>query len=341
MLKLSEKERKILEELDLDSRQSDSKIAKKVGLSKQVVNYKIQKLIKQEIISNFYSVLNVGCLGYNSFYVFFQLQKITQDKENEFMNYLKNQPDLGWLVSCTGKWDFICLIYAKSQTDFSSLLNKILLKYDENILEYEFTTLLEAEHISYKSISKSINKPIKQTVKQENVSLTKIQINLLKAISQEARISIVNLSSNLKEKIYVVSYLLKKLIKKKVIVGFKPKLNLSLLGIQWYLLLIRFQPISEKRKNRFIQFCKSNKKIYYLTSTLGTYNLMLDIHVKDAREYKKVLFEIKEKFSDCVKFYETNIIFDEYKISYVPNLDQEKLPSKKPSTNALKETFLN
>ncbi len=204
--------------------------------------------------------------------------------------------------------------------DFNFYLNQILLKYEEFILEYEFTNLIEAEHISYKSISQNINSIIKQTEKQEKILLDKIEIKLLKAISQNARISIVELSQILNEKIHVLSYHFKKLIKNKIISGFKPKLNISLLGIQWYLLLIKFQPISEKRKNDFLKFCRSNSKIYYLTNTLGTYNLMIDIHVKDAMEFKDVLFDIKEKFSDCIKFYETNIIFEEFKISYVPKL---------------------
>lgn len=318
--KLDEKDRKILSELDLNSRATDSEIAKRVGLSKQIVNYRISKLTGNKIISNFYTLLNVGKLGFNSYYVFFQLQKINKKKEEEIIDFLKKQKNIGWLVNCTGKWDLIFLIYAKSDLEFNSYLNEIQIKYDEYILEYEFTSLIEAEHISYKSISTKNNKTIKQTEKEEKISLEEIEIKLLNAISQNAKISIVELAEITKEKIHVISYHLKKLIKNKIIEGFKPKLNISELQLQWYLLLIRFQPINEKRKNEFLKFCRSHPKIYYLTTTLGTYNLMLDIHVKDAREFKEILLEIKEKYSDIIKFYETNIIFDEFKIDYVPDL---------------------
>ena len=318
--KLDEKDRKILSELDLDSRVTDSEIAKKVGLSKQIVNYRIQRLIENKIISNFYTLLNVGKLGFNSYYVFFQLQKINKKKEEEIIEFLKKQKNIGWLVNCTGKWDMIFLIYAKSDFEFNSYLNEIQIKYDEYLLEYEFTSLIEAEHISYKSISTKNNKTIKQTEKEEKISLEETEIKLLNAISQNARISVVELAEITKEKIHVISYHLKKLIKNKIIEGFKPKLNISELELQWYLLLIRFQPINEKRKNEFLKFCRSHPQIYYLTNTLGTYNLMIDIHVKDAREFKEILLEIKEKYFDIIKFYETNIIFDEFKIDYVPEL---------------------
>ena len=42
-LKIDLKDRKILYELDLNSRQSNSTLGKKVGLSKDIVNYRIKK----------------------------------------------------------------------------------------------------------------------------------------------------------------------------------------------------------------------------------------------------------------------------------------------------------
>lgn len=77
---IDEKDRKILVELDKNARQTDSEIAKKVGLSKQVANYRIQNLVKRGIITNFYTILNTGLLGLNSYYIFLQLEKINKQK---------------------------------------------------------------------------------------------------------------------------------------------------------------------------------------------------------------------------------------------------------------------
>ena len=115
-----------------------------------------------------------------------------------------------------------------------------------------------------------------------------------------------------------MNYHLKNLVKQKIIEGFKPKINVNKLGYQWYLLLIQFQKITEEQRKKFISFCKEYKKIYYVPNTVGLYNLMLDIHVKSAEEFKEVLLELKDRFSDIIKLYESIIIFDEYKISYFP-----------------------
>ncbi|MBU3940599.1 MAG: Lrp/AsnC family transcriptional regulator, partial [Nanoarchaeota archaeon] len=141
---------------------------------------------------------------------------------------------------------------------------------------------------------------------------------ILKVISQNARMSIVDISKKIKKPVHITNYHLKRLIKAKIIEGFKPKININKLGYQWHLLLLQLQNLSEQRKKQFIEFCKQNKKIYYITNTIGNYNVMLDLHVKSSEEFKEVLLELKDKFSDIIKLYESMVIFDEYKIDYVP-----------------------
>ena len=63
MESLDVKDRKILYELDFNSRQSNSKIGKKVGLHKNVVNYRIKRMEKSGIISNYYTMIDTFKIG--------------------------------------------------------------------------------------------------------------------------------------------------------------------------------------------------------------------------------------------------------------------------------------
>jgi len=320
-MKLDEKDRKILVELDNNSRQKDSEIAKKVRISKQVANYRINNLIKKNLITGFYTIIDIGKLGLNSYYVFFQLEKINKKQEKELLNKINSLDYIGWLVSGTGRWDLILLIYADSISTFDKLLNQIIKLCGDHIHEYNFTTLISAEHISYKFLTdEKLSFSVKQTEKIIVKGLNKTDKDILKTIAQKARMSIVDISKKIKQPLHVVNYHLKNLIKQRIIGGFKPKINVNLLGYQWHLLLIQLQKIDENRKKEFINFCKQHKKIYYVTNTIGKYNLMLDIHVKSTEEFKDVLLELKDKFSDFIRLYESFIIFDEYKINYFPKI---------------------
>ncbi len=316
---IDEKDRKILVELDKDARQTDSEIAKKVGVSKQVANYRIQKLTEKEIISDFYTIINTGLLGLNSYYVYLQLEKINKQKEKELLEKINKLDYVGWLVSGMGRWDVVLLIYADSISTFDKLLNKITNLCGNNLHEYNFTSLIESEHMGYKFLIK--NKEItsvKQTEKMQTEKLDRINKKILETISQNARNSLVDISIKTNLPIHIISYHLKNLIKKKIIIGFKPKINVNKLGYQWHLLLLQFQKITEQRKKEFVEFCNNHKKIYYITNCLGLYNVMLDVHVRGVEEFKEVLLELKENFSDIIKIYESMVIFDEYKINYLP-----------------------
>lgn len=318
---IDEKDRKILVELDKNSRQTDSEIAKKVGVSKQVANYRIQKLVERGIISNFYTIIDVGLLGLNSYYIFLQLEKINRREEKMLLENLSKFDYVGWLVSGTGRWDVVLLVYADSIATFDKLLNQIINTCGVHLHEYNFTTLIKGEHISYKFLSETPElSSVLQKEKATVQKLDKIDIRVLKNVNQNARLPIAEIARITKLPVHIINYRLKNFVKQKLIEGFKPKINVSKLGYQWHLLLIQFQRINEKNKNEFIEFCKQQKKIYYVTNTVGLYNLMLDIHVKNSEEFKEVLLELKDKFSDVIKLYESMIIFEEYKISYLPKL---------------------
>ncbi|MCK5474816.1 MAG: winged helix-turn-helix transcriptional regulator, partial [Candidatus Aenigmarchaeota archaeon] len=64
---LTIKDRKILKELFDDGRRPFSTVAKKAGVSKEVVNYRVKRLIDQEIIIGFNTVIDVNKLGWQSY----------------------------------------------------------------------------------------------------------------------------------------------------------------------------------------------------------------------------------------------------------------------------------
>ena len=316
---IDERDRKILKELEEDARQTDSAIAKKIHLSKQVTNYRIQKMIESGVISNFYTVVNVGNLGLSTYYVFLQLEKINKEKEKKLLEKINSLDSIGWLVSCVGKWDIILNINEDSILNFEKTLNEIIKTCGKYLYEHKFTILSEAEHLGYKFlVEKRYSKPIYQGEREKIFKLDITDEKILRALSQDARIDLVSLSKKTKIAVHMLNYRLKKLIKKGVIEGFKPKLDINKLGYQWHLLLIKLNITNEERKKELIGFCKIHKDIYYMTLTIGDYNLMLDVHIKSAEELKGILTEIRDKFQDIVKTYESVMISEEYKIDYIP-----------------------
>ena len=315
---IDERDKKILGELEKDARQTDSTIAKKVRLSKQVVNYRIQQMVKNQVINNFYAVVNVGNLGLTTYYVFLQLEKISKEKEEKILKEINSIDEVGWLISCIGKWDIVLNLNESSVLNFERTLNKIIKICEPNLYDYKFTILSEAEHLGYKFLGSKNYKSLFQGERDKSLKLDATDEKILRVLSQNARIDAVSLSKKLRMPLHILSYRVKKLIKGGIIEGFRPKLNINKLGYQWHLLLIKLGYEDDEERKKLITFCKSHKNTYYVTSTIGDYNLMLDLHIKSAEELIKIKKELQEKFPNSIKAYESVMVAEEFKIDYIP-----------------------
>ena len=79
-MKIDLKDKKILYELDRDSRQSNKQIAKKVGMSEQVVGNRIRRLQDLGIIGCFFVKTNPSFLGYMHLKIYLRLHNINKQK---------------------------------------------------------------------------------------------------------------------------------------------------------------------------------------------------------------------------------------------------------------------
>ncbi len=104
-MKLDALDSKILAVLDQDARLAESVIGKKVRASKQVVGYRLKKLQREGVISNYYTMLDVGKLGFDSYYVFVQLTGLNSEEENALYSTILKLPHIAWLVTGVGRWD--------------------------------------------------------------------------------------------------------------------------------------------------------------------------------------------------------------------------------------------
>ena len=121
--KIYQKDWKILRELDMDARQSSSKIAKKLKLSPEVVNYRIKKLEVNNIITHYQLIVNLSKLDIFQFKICLSLQHLQSSKLNDIIEKLKNNQSVKWVVSCNGNWDLIISLETDSIEDMDILKN--------------------------------------------------------------------------------------------------------------------------------------------------------------------------------------------------------------------------
>lgn len=136
--KLDKKDKKILEQLQKNSRQTIAEITKKTGLPRDVVVYRIKKLEKSKVIRAHHTFLNPQKLGYPLYvYVLFSCYNIKPEEENKFINYLKDHKQIIYVAKNSGKYDFTIGVCAKDYLDFDEIIRDIRHKFIDVIKDIE------------------------------------------------------------------------------------------------------------------------------------------------------------------------------------------------------------
>lgn len=316
--KLDLKDRKILFELDLNSRQTASQIGKKVGLSKEVVNYRINNLIKNGFIKYFYTILNTLTLGYSHYKIYFKLQNVDPEKEKELLDYFTKNVNCIWLGTCRGNWDLGVSLLAKSPTHFGKLYQQIVNEYGDLFLEKNIL-LIEKAPTFNRAYLKEKTQPIEleYVEKEEKIELDETDKNILKNLSINARISFIDLMEKLGTTRDIITYRIKKLEKNGIIQGFRTSFDLKKLGYSYYKVLFTFKNLSEKREKELISYCKFNKNIVQYIKLIGNWDAEVEFEVENDTQLHNFLLEMRTKFSDIIRNTEQLLIYEK-KLNYYP-----------------------
>ena len=140
------KDRKILYQLELNSRQSNIQIAKKVGLSKDVVNYRIKLLEQKGFINGFYTIIDFYKMGYFSVRVYLKLINCSQNVESDIFIFLQKHNTVFYLNKIDGNFDIGLATYVKNINEFETFFLEFKQKFKEYLGKEQISIFTKAYH---------------------------------------------------------------------------------------------------------------------------------------------------------------------------------------------------
>jgi len=318
---LNLKDNKIIYELDVDGFLPNSVIAKKVKLSKQVVGYRINELIKKQIIKKVYPILDLEKLGYSGQKVYFQMKNLNKNKEKEIINYFENHPNIIWFGLYEGKYDFVASIFSKTLQEFDQILSDIFKEFEDNISDFDLS-----EYIATLALKKDylINKTRTENKfsyfsKQEKIlKIDKLDKKILSLLTSDARASSVFISSKINLSADAISKRINKLKKQGIIQGSRLMLNKRKLDIYEFKILLKLKNFDQNIFDKLVSFSKNNKYIVACIKTKGPWNLELDIEIPELNNFHELLLNLKSDFADIIQRIELLLLYDEFKYNFYP-----------------------
>jgi DNA-binding Lrp family transcriptional regulator len=308
-------DKKILIELDKNCREHLSKISRKIKKSKQLVDYRIKKLENANYVSGYNTLIDFSKLGFISFRVYIKLKPITPEKEKAFLDFLKNQSEVWWLVSVENICDIAYATLVNEVYDFYTHLDK-LSRYADII---ETKQIVIYSHITQFTKSYILDEKEKDAFnigKSNKSEFDESDIKLLKIISENARMPLIDIAVKMKIKPQSVMYRLKKLEEKGIIKGYRAKINIEKLGYKNYKIYINL--LNNLKIRELENYCHLNSNIVTINRTIGGHDFEIELQLEDIKKLYKILDEIKEKFSQVIKSFEYGIAREEIKMTYFP-----------------------
>ena len=313
------KDRKILYQLDLNSRQSFSEIGKKVRLSKEVVQYRVRKLQEVGIITAFTTTIDSTKLGYTLFRCFVKRQNLNQKKEQEIIGYLK--PKVGWVVDVRGKWDFNIAVWKKSNYEFMDFWNNFYTTFSDVILEYTCNPIPKMWLYRRGWLLNKDKDTSEYDVwggSAENIEIDEIDYKIISSIVTEARKPSLEIARQLDISEGAVRMRLKQLQKKGIILRFGVFLNTAALGMHYIKLHFNVKNIDRSKLSAIREYVHINPYILYANEAIGGHFLEFDLNVESHEQLYTIIEQFREKFGDIIKDYEFFEYVKEHKFEYLP-----------------------
>lgn len=305
---LSPKDILILRKLLEDGRQSSASISKEIDLGREIVNYRIKRLIKENLIVKFIPKINEQALNYKEYIIFLKLNLDDEISKEKFVKEHIGNKYLIWIVKSNSGWDLIVRLYAQSLDEFKLKLNEILEDYStvlasyytiistDEIKENEKETLLEK--VFNEKTTKKDFKIIKKTPK---ILLDQKDKEIIKLLEENARVQYKEIGDKLEISSDTVKYRIDKLKSQGVIENFAPVINFNKIGYIQYAAIIKFNYLIKEEEEKVNDILIKSKYILKAIKSLNSEEYFLTLIFDENKEKEEFEKELNKKFENKIQ----------------------------------------
>lgn len=313
-------DRKILFVMAQNCRTPTSQIAKKVGLSRDAVRYRIANLEKSGVVQGYRALVNITRLGFLNVHLLLQLNQPQPEAEKRIVEKFKAYPFVRAIIKFSGKYDFELAVIAKDLNDLEGIVSRVIEDCGEYLQDYNILFLTKT--FSAKTFPDNFLKAPEHAkpIEYEEPKLDQTDYKLLSIIADNACMPLQHIAHKLGISADTVKYRMKRLKQSGVIAGFVPVINYDLVDYNVYAILLSISGFSEKKEATLKEFLRTNKDILWGVKTIGKYNVLLYICTSNPDDLVKTTAELRSYFTQAVRDYETLINYEEYTYTYFPEV---------------------
>ncbi len=304
---ISEKDILILKQLLEDGRKSSASISKEIDLGREIINYRIKRLIKENLIVKFIPKINDLAINYKEYIILLKLNLDDEISKEEFVKNTVGNKYLIWFVKSKGGWDIIIRLYAQTIEEFKVKLSEILDVFSDVIAE--FYTIISSNEIKedekrilaenlFKEVVKKDFKEIKKTNEAFLFEMDDKDKDILNLLNENARSQYKEIAEKLNVSSDTIKYRIERMRNSGIIENFEPVINFSKLGFVHCVAIIKFGFLNLKEEIIIENFLKESNIIVHAIKNLNSEEYFLNIVCENLNEIEFLKIKLKEIFKN-------------------------------------------
>ena len=310
VIKLDKIDKKLLFELDRNCRTSDTQLAKKIGRSREATRYRIEQLVKKGVIEKFITSINHAKKGITYYKIFLQLENIPLAKER-LLDFVENHKKIPWYGVCSGVWDYVIAVSAKSALEFDDLKNDLLSKFKHMIIRKEIGVMLETKMYLKKYFQPGIyDEKVFAGEIVDNV-VDELDDKILEVLANNARMPLTSLARIVGCSVKKAMHRIKVLEEKGIIFGYRISVDINKLDLELFKVILYYRSISKEEEKRIFEYVKKLSQSTYYIKMIAPWDAELELVVNNFQELNEIIDGLRKEFHKIIRNHEVVLIHKE------------------------------
>jgi len=273
---------KLLAELIGDSRQSFTRLAKRVGASREVAAYRVGRLITE---------VDMERLGFVGTAVFVAVKAA---RSREFREFIERQDFVSWVAELSGVWSFAFSIWGKSNKELDERFLIIYRKFKGDILDHRMT-LHKRNTFFYEKYFQA-QPPAVRPGRRMEYEMDGKDRAILKELAKDARIGLAELAKKAGLTAPAVGERVRRLRQAGYILKHSVFVDVSKLGLFQYSVFVTSKGIDER--GRLLAYLARHPRVNYVAEYVGDPFLEFGLFVEDPYQLRGILQGIEGAFPE-------------------------------------------
>jgi DNA-binding Lrp family transcriptional regulator len=308
MVEIDLKDRKILYQLDLNCRQSNAQIGKKVGLSKQVVDYRIKKMEEEGVITGYWTAINTYKLGYYVFRIYINLIDVSTKIKTDIIQYFVKNKNAWAVLTSKGPVDLDVILWVNDVYAFNQYWINTLQKFGKYFSQSTISILTHVMSCKktylFDSGANSSDRMFYQTsCEGKPIQIDALDYQILDELALNARTPLLDLAKKINCSPQTVNYRIKNLVQKDIIQAFRVSIYSAKLGLQGCAVDLFLKDQTMRRQ--ILEYIKQKPNIYdIMVMNIGWGDICFQVFISNMNDLSRLMEDIETKFPDAIRKYE-------------------------------------